>query len=101
MTEQKKMLAGKIYDPSDGTLGELRTKAHRLCLEYNSLPGDSADHRGGCPGASSGIVLTFKNRPCSYVSKGDLFIPLPAAPPVSRRLFRRRIAPLPPPGRGG
>ncbi len=38
MTEQEKMLAGKIYDPSDGALAELRTKAHRLCLEYNSLP---------------------------------------------------------------
>lgn len=26
MTEQEKMLAGKIYDPSDKTLTELRTK---------------------------------------------------------------------------
>ena len=30
MTEKEKMLAGKIYDPSDKTLEELRVKAHRL-----------------------------------------------------------------------
>lgn len=38
MTEKEKMLAGKIYDPSDPELVELRQKAHRLCLEYNQLP---------------------------------------------------------------
>lgn len=37
MTEQEKMLAGKIYDPSDSELTALRQKAHRLCLEYNQL----------------------------------------------------------------
>ena len=46
MTEQEKMLAGKIYDPSDETLGVLRTKAHRLCLEYNQLP-ETDPRRGG------------------------------------------------------
>ena len=35
MTEKEKMLAGKIYDPSDKELVELRTKAHRLSKEYN------------------------------------------------------------------
>ena len=35
MTEQEKMLAGKIYDPSDKTLTELRTKGHRLSKLYN------------------------------------------------------------------
>ncbi len=38
MTEKEKMLAGKIYDPSDEELLELRVKAHTLCLEYNQLP---------------------------------------------------------------
>lgn len=38
MTEQEKMLSGKIYDPSDEALAGLRTKAHGLCLEYNRLP---------------------------------------------------------------
>ncbi|MCQ2465939.1 MAG: sugar O-acetyltransferase [Clostridia bacterium] len=35
MTEQEKMLAGKIYDPSDKTLAELRAKGHRLSKMYN------------------------------------------------------------------
>ena len=38
MTEKEKMLAGKIYDPSEPDLVGLRQKAHRLCLEYNQLP---------------------------------------------------------------
>lgn len=38
MTEKEKMLAGKIYDPSEPELVGLRQKAHRLCLEYNQLP---------------------------------------------------------------
>ena len=37
MTEKEKMLAGKIYDPSDKELVGLRTKAHRLSKEYNEL----------------------------------------------------------------
>ncbi len=37
MTEKEKMLAGKIYDPSDKELVSLSTKAHTLCREYNSL----------------------------------------------------------------
>lgn len=37
MTEKEKMLSGKIYDPSDKELFSLRTKAHKLCLEYNQL----------------------------------------------------------------
>lgn len=36
MTEQKKMLAGKIYDPSDAVLFEKRIRAHRLCKDYNN-----------------------------------------------------------------
>jgi len=37
MTEKEKMLAGKLYDPSDEELLALRTKAHRLSAEYNQL----------------------------------------------------------------
>lgn len=37
MTEKEKMLAGKIYDPSDPELSSLRAKAHRLSQEYNNL----------------------------------------------------------------
>ena len=45
MTEQEKMLSGKIYDPSEEALVQLRTKAHGLCLEYNSLP-ETQERRG-------------------------------------------------------
>lgn len=38
MTEKEKMLAGKIYDPSDKELADLRVKAHVLSAEYNRLP---------------------------------------------------------------
>lgn len=37
-SEQEKMLAGKIYDPSDPQLASLRQRAHRLSKEYNDLP---------------------------------------------------------------
>lgn len=36
MTEKEKMLAGKIYDPSDKELAELRAKAHDLSYRYNN-----------------------------------------------------------------
>ena len=36
MTEKEKMLLGKIYDPSDKELEQLRVKAHRLSYEYNN-----------------------------------------------------------------
>ena len=35
MTEKEKMLAGKIYDPSDDELAALRLKAHKLSKMYN------------------------------------------------------------------
>ena len=35
MTEKEKMLAGKLYDPSDPELVSLRQKGHRLSFEYN------------------------------------------------------------------
>lgn len=37
MNEREKMLAGKIYDPSDEELTRMRTNAHKLCQRYNSL----------------------------------------------------------------
>ena len=37
MTEQEKMLAGKIYDCSDETLAKLRLKAHKLSQRYNNV----------------------------------------------------------------
>ena len=37
MTQQERMLSGKLYDPSDPTLARLRTKAHDLSRDYNLL----------------------------------------------------------------
>lgn len=36
MVEQEKMLAGKIYDPSEKNLADKRAKAHRLSQMYNA-----------------------------------------------------------------
>jgi hypothetical protein len=36
MTEEEKMLAGKLYDPSDPKLETRRLLAHRLSMEYNN-----------------------------------------------------------------
>ncbi|CAH0418910.1 sugar O-acetyltransferase [Periweissella ghanensis] len=37
MTEEAKMLAGQIYDPSDATLLAYRQHARKLCQDYNNL----------------------------------------------------------------
>ena len=36
MTEKEKMLAGKLYDPSDKELSDLRIKAHKLSKMFNA-----------------------------------------------------------------
>lgn len=45
MTEQEKMLAGKLYDPTDEVLSRLRMKAHRLSQDYNRLYDDEEAER--------------------------------------------------------
>lgn len=45
MTEQEKMLAGQVYDPSDETLNKLRMKAHRLSQDYNRLYDEEEQER--------------------------------------------------------
>ncbi|MBQ7543685.1 MAG: sugar O-acetyltransferase [Synergistaceae bacterium] len=37
MTEREKMILGELYNPADDELYTLRTKAHRLCADYNRL----------------------------------------------------------------
>lgn len=67
MTEKEKMLAGKIYDSSDKELAELRTKAHKLSQQYNSLYED--DERRNAildellPDHGEGF---FSPRPCVF-----------------------------------
>ena len=45
MTEKEKMLAGKIYDPSDDYLSKARIKAHRLSKLYNDTFEDELEKR--------------------------------------------------------
>ena len=45
MSEKEKMLAGKLYDPSDPELLALRAKAHRLCHDYNNVLEEETDKR--------------------------------------------------------
>lgn len=45
MTETEKMLAGKMYDPSDPELAKLRGAAHRLSKEYNDTVEDEEERR--------------------------------------------------------
>lgn len=37
MNEREKMISGKIYNPGDETLSEMRRRAHKLSQQYNSL----------------------------------------------------------------
>ncbi|MDE7306119.1 MAG: sugar O-acetyltransferase [Clostridia bacterium] len=45
MTEKEKCLSGKIYDPSDTELVNLRRKAHRLNKLYNDTPEEDEKER--------------------------------------------------------
>lgn len=45
MTEKEKMLAGKLYDPTDKELTGLRTKAHRLSKIYSDTFEDETEKR--------------------------------------------------------
>ena len=46
MTEKEKSIAGKIYDPSDEELLNLRRKAHALCKQYNDTLEEEQEKRG-------------------------------------------------------
>ena len=45
MSEKEKMLAGKIYDPSDEGLALRRSETHKLCKRYNDTTEDEAEKR--------------------------------------------------------
>lgn len=62
MTEQEKMLAGKIYDPTDKELSALSSKAHRLCMLYNNTFEEDSAKRTEIlkeifPNMGSGVVI--------------------------------------------
>ena len=45
MTEKEKMLAGMLYDPSDGELSALAVKARKLARLYNRIDEDEPEKR--------------------------------------------------------
>ena len=45
MTETEKMLAGKIYDPSDEELTKNRVQAHKLSKDFNDTYEDEEEKR--------------------------------------------------------
>lgn len=45
MTETEKMLAGKLYDPSDPELAQRRELAHKLSKQYNDATEDEEERR--------------------------------------------------------
>lgn len=45
MTEQEKMLAGMLYDPSDPVLMEKRLRAHKICQMFSQTPEDEEQRR--------------------------------------------------------
>lgn len=62
MTEKEKMLAGKIYDPSDKELLGLRAAAHKLSAEYNATFETQEEERAAImkklvPNAAKGVYL--------------------------------------------
>lgn len=62
MTEKEKMIAGKIYDPADSELLELRALAHKLSAEYNLTFETETEKRAGLmnrlvPKAANGVYL--------------------------------------------
>ena len=62
MTEKEKMIAGKIYDPADSELLELRALAHKLSAEYNLTFETETEKRAGLmnrlvPNAANGVYL--------------------------------------------
>lgn len=45
MTEKEKMISGQIYDSSEPELLKMRSKAHKLCADYNKTYESEANER--------------------------------------------------------
>ncbi len=45
MTQYERMIAGKMYDPSDKQLTKLRVNAHQLCKHFNDTDEDMVEAR--------------------------------------------------------
>ncbi len=62
MTQKERMLAGKLYDPSEEELAALRLNAHKLSRRYNETDEDQIAERTAIlaeltPNADSGLFL--------------------------------------------
>lgn len=62
MTEQEKMINGKIYDGSDALLSKQRQTAHNLCKDYNDLYEQEEEKRNAIldkllPNRGEGVYL--------------------------------------------
>ena len=67
MTEEQKLLAGKMYDPGDALLTEQRAKAHRLCKQYSLLSEEDVEAR------SRIIGELFPHRQKNFYMVGPIF----------------------------
>lgn len=67
MTEEEKLLAGKMYYPGDEKLCEQRAKAHKLCKKYNDLYEDETDERNKI------VEELFPHRKANFYVQGPIF----------------------------
>ena len=67
MTEFEKMIAGKIYSPSDPTANEIAHKQHNLVQDYNSLYDSN-------PKRNELIDKIFPNHKGSIYIQGNLYV---------------------------
>lgn len=62
MTQKERMLAGKLYDPTDAELTEIRVRAHKLSRQFNSTDEDELELRRDIiaellPNAGDGLLM--------------------------------------------
>lgn len=68
MTNKEKMLAGKIYDPSEPSLVETAFKCHDLCKEYNQTSCFDSERR------SELLHAIFPHQGESLYVEGNLYV---------------------------
>lgn len=96
MTEQEKMLAGKIYDPTDPLLAAQQHQAHRLSKRYNDTFDEDTEERAKIvaellPNADKGI---FKGQFSSITAFIQRLAPTSMVTPTLQSLttVRSRLA---------
>ncbi len=69
-TELQKMLAGELYDASDGLLMEMRAEARRLLARYNALMAGTREERSGVLRELLGRCSSIDIQPPFYCDYG-------------------------------